>query len=63
MLGLIFTFNGDKSMLQDFFKEFSPVLLDYEQALQSNDTVLIGDLSEYEICPRLQAISEALKNI
>ena len=47
----------------DFFKEFSPVLLDYEQALQSNDTVLIGDLSEYEICPRLQAISEALKNI
>ncbi|MCQ2590265.1 MAG: hypothetical protein MJ179_07570 [Treponema sp.] len=47
----------------DFFQEFSPILLDYEQALQSNDTVLIGDLSEYEICPRLQAISQALKNM
>lgn len=55
------TINGMN--FNDFFKEFSPVLLDYEQALQSNDTVLIGDLSEYEICPRLQAISEALKNI
>lgn len=55
------TINGMN--FNDFFHEFSPILLDYEQALQSNDTVLIGDLSEYEICPRLKAISEALKNI
>lgn len=47
----------------DFFQEFSPILLDYEQALQANDTVLIGDLSEYEICPRLRSISEALKQM
>ena len=47
----------------DFFNDFSPILLDFEQALQNNDTVLIGDLSEYEICPRLKAISETLKNV
>lgn len=45
----------------EFFKDFSTILLDFEQALQSNDSVLVGDLSEYEICPRLQAISEFLK--
>lgn len=46
---------------KEFFADFSPILLDFEQALQNNDTVLIGDLSEYEICPRLKSISEALK--
>ena len=47
----------------DFFSDFSPILLDFEQALQNNDTVLIGDLSEYEICPRLKEISKTLKEI
>lgn len=46
----------------EFFADFSPILIDFEQALQNNDTVLIGDLSEYEICPRLKAISQALNN-
>ena len=50
----------DGKQFSDFFQEFSPVLSDFEQALANNDTVLIGDLSEYEICPRLQAISKAL---
>lgn len=48
---------------QDFLKDFSPVLADFEEGLKNNDTVLIGDLAEYEICPRLKSISEALKNI
>jgi len=47
--------------IKDFFDDFSHILLDFEQALQNNDSVLIGDLSEYEICPRLSSISEALK--
>lgn len=51
----------DNMNFKDFFAEFSPILLDFEQALQNNDTVLIGDLSEYEICPRLKSISEALQ--
>jgi len=52
------TINGMN--FKDFFADFSQILLDFEQALQNNDTVLIGDLSEYEICPRLSAISQAL---
>ena len=52
----------DKSF-NDFFADCSPILQDFEQALQNNDSVLIGDLSEYEICPRLRSISEALKQI
>ena len=46
---------------KDFFAEFSPILEDFEDALQNNDTVMLGDLSEYEICPRLKDISKALK--
>ena len=52
----------DKSF-NDFIADFSPILQDFEEALQNNDSVLIGDLSEYEICPRLRSISEALKEI
>jgi len=48
---------------QDFFNDFSPILADFEEALKNNDQVMIGDLSEYEICPRLQAISKALKSM
>ena len=47
--------------IEDFFAEFSPILKDFEDALQNNDTVMLGDLSEYEICPRLKDISKALK--
>lgn len=54
------TINGMN--FKDFFDEFSPILLDFEEALKNNDSVMIGDLSEYEICPRLKAISSALKS-
>ena len=50
----------DGKQFSEFFADFSPILSDFEQALTNNDTVLIGDLSEYEICPRLKAISQAL---
>ena len=50
----------DGKKFSAFFEDFSPILSDFEQALSNNDTVLIGDLSEYEICPRLKAISQAL---
>ena len=48
---------------KDFFADFSPILKDFEDALQNNDTVMLGDLSEYEICPRLKEISKALKEM
>ncbi len=48
---------------KEFFTDFSPILKDFEDALQNNDTVMLGDLSEYEICPRLKDISTALKQM
>ena len=60
------TFNPEKLKGLDFkvfFEDFSPILKDFEDALQNNDTVMLGDLSEYEICPRLKEISKALKTI
>lgn len=46
-----------------FFEDFSPILKDFEEALKNNDTVSVGDLAEYEICPRLNAIAETLEAI
>ncbi|MCQ2598408.1 MAG: hypothetical protein MJ181_11250 [Treponema sp.] len=57
------TFNtakiGDKNFTE-FFEDFSPILTDFENALATNDTVLTGDLCEYEICPRLHDMANAL---
>ena len=55
------TMNGMN--FKDSFADFSPILKDFEDALQNNDTVMLGDLSEYEICPRLKEISKALQNM
>lgn len=46
-----------------FFADFSPVLSDFEAALESKDTVTIGDICEYEISPRLINLTEALKTV
>ncbi len=46
---------------QDFFSEFSGTFKDLEEAIKANDTVLVGDLSEYEISPRLLQIAQALE--
>ena len=51
------------SKLEDFFKEFLPILSDFETALKDKDTVTLGDLSEYEIVPRLQNIVDAIKAV
>ena len=48
---------------KDFFKDFAPILNDFEQALKANDTVTVGDLAEYEICPRLIEIAKSLENL
>lgn len=57
------TFKIDGKDFMEFFNEFSPVLADFENALQNDDTVLVGDLAEYEICPRLKSISDSLKGV
>ena len=51
-------FEGKKvaeKSLAEFLKDFSPILTDFEESLKNKDTVLTGDLAEYEIKPRLEA--------
>lgn len=46
---------------QEFFSEFSEIFKDFEGAIESHDTVLMGDLAEYEISPRLEQLANALE--
>ncbi|MCR5291151.1 MAG: hypothetical protein K6E51_14260 [Treponema sp.] len=50
----------DGKSIQDFFVEFTQLLDDFKQALEANDLVSIGDLAEYEICPRLDSLATAI---
>jgi len=43
--------------ISEFLSDFSAVLSDFEKALHDNDVVLVGDLAEYEIAPRLESFS------
>lgn len=47
----------------DFFKEFLPILSDFKDAMEGNDTVTVGDLAEYEIEPRLKAVTQAIASL
>ncbi|MBR1535743.1 MAG: hypothetical protein IJ630_02250 [Treponema sp.] len=53
----------DGKSVNDFFQDFSEILNDFEGAIASKDTVLMGDLAEYEISPRLQAIATTIKEL
>ncbi|MBQ0003862.1 MAG: hypothetical protein KBT21_10045 [Treponema sp.] len=53
----------NEKTLSDFLAELSPILKDFSDALENSDSVLLGDLSEYEICPRLESLSEALGSL
>ena len=47
----------------DFFKEFLSILSDFKDAMEGNDTVTVGDLAEYEIEPRLKAVTQAIATL
>ncbi len=51
----------DGKTFSEFFAELSPILKDFEQAIASKDTVMTGDLAEYEISPRLEQLASALE--
>lgn len=53
----------DGKPFAEFFSDFSPILKDFEEALKNNDTVMIGDLAEYEFPPRLNAIAKTLQEL
>jgi hypothetical protein len=46
--------------LQDFFRDFTPLLGEFCQAIEDQDIVGMGDLGEYEIKPRLDALVKIL---
>ncbi|NLK45816.1 MAG: hypothetical protein GX297_04085 [Treponema sp.] len=46
-----------------FISDFPSLLEDFRKAVESNDTVLIGDIAEYEIAPRLRQLSELQKSL
>ncbi|MDR0301170.1 MAG: hypothetical protein LBI04_02530 [Treponema sp.] len=48
--------NAAKENLSGQINEFSGTVMEFLQAYEKNDTVLVGDLAEYEIAPRLQKI-------
>lgn len=52
----------DGSTISDFIKSFSPVLSDFENAFSSSDTVLTGDLAEYELKPRLESYISSVRS-
>ena len=42
--------------IQDFFADFSSILGEFEEAFKNSDSVMLGDLAEYEITPRIELI-------
>lgn len=53
----------DGKSLPDFLKEFSPLLADFENAIKDKDTVLTGDLAEYELKPKLELLANSIRNL
>jgi hypothetical protein len=56
-----FTISGQPT--RDFMNKFNDALKELSSAHENKDTVLVGDIAEYELAPRLLSIYEALKNI
>jgi len=56
------TFVIDGLPARSFIEEFNAALSELSAAYENRDTVLVGDLSEYELAPRLTKFFAALKN-
>ena len=52
----------DDLAVKDFMQEFNTALTEISEAYENKDTVLVGDLSEYELAPRLLKFFFALKD-
>ena len=49
--------------LQDFYQELNGILSELLEAFDANDSVLIGDLMEYEVAPRLEQLRTFLQEV
>ena len=55
--------NIDGVAIQDFFGAFMAILTDFEEAFKNSDSVMLGDLAEYEITPRIESIISMIDSI
>ena len=55
--------NIDGVSIQDFFGDFMTILTDFEEAFKNSDSVMLGDLAEYEITPRIESIIAMIDSI
>lgn len=53
----------DGIALADFPSNLAPLLSELLSALEQKDTVLAGDISEYELAPKIRALGETLNRI
>lgn len=53
----------DQMPFKEFYQEMNQVLSELVDAFEANDTVLIGDLLEYEVVPRAEKIPSMLPQI
>jgi hypothetical protein len=56
-------FTIDGLPAKTFVEEFNSALKELSSAYESRDTVLAGDIAEYELAPRLTKLFSAMKNI
>jgi hypothetical protein len=64
LTGDVSSLTGDVSSLTGdlvFFEEFAGVLKEFFHVYQARDSVLAGDLAEYEVSPRLLELYDRLK--
>jgi hypothetical protein len=56
-------FSIDGLSVKTFVEEFNSTLKELSTAYENRDTVLVGDIAEYELAPRLLKLFSAMKNI
>ena len=49
--------------LEDFYRDLNGILTELLEAFHANDSVLIGDLMEYEVAPRLEQLRTFLQEV
>ena len=57
------TFIIDERPAKTFIEEFNSALRELSDAYENRDTVLAGDIAEYELAPRLLKFFAAMKNM
>lgn len=62
LVASIFPDNSNEN-LQSFYKELNSVLSELLEAFEAKDSVLIGDLMEYEIAPRMEQLRNHLQEL